>query len=72
MGTDRLAGLPDPVVEPVPPISVRRGITFIGPACCAKIRLANINGMVIGCCPDHSPIVVRDGDIIHLEAMPHG
>lgn len=62
MGTDHSAGLPEEVVEPVPPIAGRG--TYIGSACCGRMRLANYNGIVIGACPDHSPIVIRNGDRI--------
>lgn len=62
MGSDS-AGLPD-AVEPVSPISIRHGFKYIGTACCEKIRLVNWNGIVVGACPDHSPIIIRDGDII--------
>lgn len=70
MGTDQSAGLPEDIVEPVFPIAFRG--KYIGPACCGKMILANYNGIVIGACPDHSPIVIRGGEIIRLEAMPHG
>lgn len=73
MGTDRLAGLPDPVVEPVPPISVRSGTKYIGSACCSKMILANYNGIVVGACPDHSPIHISGhGEIIRYWGQPDG
>lgn len=72
MGTDQSAGLPEEVVESVSPAFIRAGFRYIGSVCCGKMILANCNGIIVGACPDHAPIVVTSGEIIYLEAMLHG
>ena len=71
IGTDQSAGLPEDIVESVFPIAFCG--KYIGPACCGKMILANNDGVVIGACPDHSPIHVSGyGEIIRYRGQPDG
>lgn len=49
-------------------MSFVRASTFIGKACCGKVKLAATeSGVVVTACPDHPPMMIVDGKLEPIE-----
>lgn len=52
-------------IVPVPTPRLKRlSATFVGQACCGKVKLAATeSGVVVTACPDHPPMMIVDGKL---------